>query len=34
MKAISTSKILKTIYENSNCLVLFGKRKLQSFEIP
>ena len=33
IKAISSSGILKTIYHNGSYLLLFGKRKLQSFEI-
>ena len=33
MKATRSSRILKTIYHNGSYLFLFGKRKLQSFEI-
>ena len=33
MKTTSSSGILKTIYHNSGYLLLFGKIKLQSFEI-
>ena len=33
MKTTSSSGILKTMYHNGSYLLLFGKRKLQSFEI-
>ena len=33
METTTSSGILKTIYHNSSYLLLFGKRKLQSFEI-
>ena len=33
MKPTSSPGILKTIYHNGSYLLLFGKRKLQSFEI-
>ena len=33
MKTASASGILKTIYHNGNFLLIFGKRKSQSFEI-
>ena len=33
VKTTSSSGILKTIYHNGNYLLLFEKRKLQSFEI-
>ena len=32
MKITSSSGVSKTIYPNGSCLLLFGKRKLQSFE--
>ena len=33
MKPTSSSGILKTIYHNGSYLLLFDKRKLQSFEL-
>ena len=33
MKIIGSSRISKTIYHNGAHLLLFGKRKLQRFEI-
>ena len=33
MKRTSSSGILKTIYHKGSYLLVFGKRKLQSFEI-
>ena len=33
METISSSGILKTVYHNGSYLLLFRKRKLQSFEI-
>ena len=33
LEVTSSSGICKTIYHNGSCLMLFGKRKLQSFEI-
>ena len=33
MKTTSSSGILKTIHQNSSYLLIFGKRKLCSFEI-
>ena len=33
MKKTSSSGIWKTIYNSSSYLLVFGKRKLQSFEI-
>ena len=33
MKTTSSSGILKTVYHNGRYLLLFGKKKLQSFEI-
>ena len=33
MKVISSSGIFKTIYHNDKYLLLFRKRKLQTFEI-
>ena len=33
VKTTSSSGTLKTIYHNGNYLLLFEKRKLQSFEI-
>ena len=33
MKLTGSSTIFKTIYHNGSYLMLFGKRKLQSFEI-
>ena len=33
IKTTSSSRILKTIYHNGSYLLLFGKRKVQSFEI-
>ena len=33
MKVTSSFGIFKVIYHNGSCLLLFGKRKLQSFEI-
>ena len=32
MKAASSSGILNAMYHNGSCLLLFGKRKLQSFD--
>ena len=32
-KTTGSSRILNTIYQNGSYLLLFGKRKLQSFEI-
>ena len=34
MKVTSSSRIFKTIYHNGSYFLLFGKRKLQSSEIP
>ena len=33
LKTSSSSEILKTVYHNVSCLLLFGKRKLERFEI-
>ena len=33
MKPTSSSRILNTMYHNSSYLLLFGKKKLQSFQI-
>ena len=33
LKTGSSSEMLKTVYHNGSCLLLFGKRKLESFEI-
>ena len=33
MKTTSSSGIIKTIYHNGGYLLLFGKRKSQSFEV-
>ena len=33
MKLTSSSRIFKTVYFNNSSLLLFGKPKLQSFEI-
>ena len=32
-KTTSSSGMLKAIYHNDSCLLLFGMRKLQSFDI-
>ena len=33
LEVTSSSGTCKTIYHNGSCLMLFGKQKLQSFEI-
>ena len=33
MEETSNSEIFQTVFHNSSYLLLFGKRKLQSFEI-